>query len=115
VSVSSWVTVTKPPKRSSGICCKLKGAKLKRSGAPAKGRKSAGVGVRPITGAIRVKSCPSRMKRPFGVPELQVLSQAVAPGLGKSDSSRRPALTASCLTKLPPTTIRVRSSAVPMP
>ncbi len=83
---------------------KLNGAKLNRSGAPANGRKSAIVGVRPITGAIRVRSWPSRMKRPRGVPELQVLSQAVAPGVGNCEMSRSAELIPSCFTQLPPTT-----------
>ena len=78
---------------------KLNGAKLKRSGAPAKWPI---VGERPAggrcTGAIRVRSWPSTMKRPFGVPELQVSSQAVAPGVGKSEMSRSPELTSSCFT-----------------
>ena len=78
---------------------KLNGAKLKRSGAPAKSpivgeRRRAGR----CTGAISVRSWPSTMKRPLGVPELQVASQAVAPGVGKSEMLRSAELTSSCFT-----------------
>ena len=78
---------------------KLNGAKLKRSRGAREVADSrrASAGGR-CTGAIRVRSWPSTMKRPLGVPELQVQSQAVAPGVGKSEIERSPELTSSCFT-----------------